>query len=99
MRVIVAGGAGFIGRHVCAWLEAAGHEARVVRRGEPLGEGDAIIHLALYDEATASAVAEEVGERLLVVASSGDVYYVYDQIHGRERWDGYNDGVPLREDA
>jgi nucleoside-diphosphate-sugar epimerase len=33
-----------------------------------------------------------------VVASSGDVYFAYDQVHGREPWDGVQPG-PLDEDA
>jgi nucleoside-diphosphate-sugar epimerase len=98
MRAIVAGGRGFIGRHVCAALARAGHDVRVVGRGEPLGDGDAIIHLGLFDEATAAVATREVDGRPFIVASSGDVYFVYDQIRGREPWDGVQP-APLAEDA
>jgi nucleoside-diphosphate-sugar epimerase len=98
MRAVVAGGRGFIGRHVCTALARAGHDVRVVGRGEPLGDGDVIIHLGLFDEATAAAVSTEVAGRPFVVASSGDVYFVYDQIHGREPWDGVQPAA-LTEDA
>jgi nucleoside-diphosphate-sugar epimerase len=98
MRAVVAGGRGFIGRHVCAALARAAHAVRVVGRGEALGDGDVVIHLGLFDEATAAAAAREVAGRPLVVASSGDVYFVYDQLRGREPWDGVQPG-PLAEDA
>jgi nucleoside-diphosphate-sugar epimerase len=97
VKVVVAGGRGFVGRHVCAWLARAGHEVAVAGRGDSL-DGDIVIHLALFDEATARTAVAAVGSRPLVVASSGDVYRVYDQLRGREPWEGVQPGM-LSEDA
>lgn len=98
VQVLVAGGRGFIGRHVCEWLTREGHHVRVSGRGEPLIGGDVIIHLGLFDARTAREVASQLQGRPLVVASSGDVYFAYDQMRGREPWDGVQPG-PLGEDA
>ena len=98
MDVIVAGGRGFVGTHVCAWLVEHGATVRVAGRGDPLDGGDVIVHLGLFDETCARDVARELRDRRLVVASSGDVYFVYDQLRGREPWDGVQPGA-LAEDA
>src|SRR5438046_3071912 len=98
MQVLVAGGRGFIGRRVCAWLEREGHHVRVAGRGERLVGGDVVVHLGLFDERTACGVVAQLEGRPLVVGSSGDVYRVYDQLRGREPWDGVQPG-PLDEDA
>ncbi len=98
MDVIVGGGLGFIGRHVCKWLASRGHVVHIAGRGDKLDAGDVIIHLGLFDETTAREVVSQARDRHLVVASSGDVYFVYDQLRGRELWDGVQPG-PLAEDA
>jgi len=99
VRVVVAGGRGFIGRHVVAAMGRAGHETIVVGRGDPIPAADAVVHLGLYNEADAgTAVASVRGTRArLVVASSGDVYRVYGWILGTEAEPG-GEG-PLDEDA
>jgi nucleoside-diphosphate-sugar epimerase len=96
--VVVVGGRGFIGRHVCAWLAARGHGARALGRRDALTGADAIVHLGLFDEASARDAVAAIGERPLVVASSGDVYFAYDQMRGREPWDGVQPGA-LSEEA
>lgn len=98
MEVLVVGGRGFIGRHVCVWLATHGHRARVVGRDDALSDGDAVVHLALYDERSACRAAAAIGDRPYVVASSGDVYLVFDQLRGREPWDGTQPG-PISEEA
>jgi nucleoside-diphosphate-sugar epimerase len=98
MDVVVAGGRGFVGRATCAWLEANSHSVQVAGRGDRLDFGDVVVHLGLFDEATTVAAVAQLRGRPFIVASSGDVYRVYDQMHGREPWDGEQPG-PLDEDA
>jgi nucleoside-diphosphate-sugar epimerase len=98
VEVLVAGGRGFVGRHTCAWLAERGDIVHVAGRGDPLDRGGVVVHLGLFDEATAIAAVAQLRGRPLVAASSGDVYFAYDQLHGRESWDGVQPG-PLSEDA
>jgi nucleoside-diphosphate-sugar epimerase len=102
VRVVIAGGRGFIGRHVVAAMGRAGHETIVVGRGESIPTADAVVHLGLYSEADAVSAAASVrgtGPRL-VVASSGDVYRVYGWILGTEAEAGgagpLDENAPLR---
>jgi len=51
--IAVSGSSGFVGRHLCAWLDRHGHEARSLRRQEldagpleTLRGADALVHLA-----------------------------------------------------
>lgn len=65
MRVLVTGGAGFIGSHVVAALQAAGHESHVVDdlssgRPENVAEGVPLYQVDIRDAGALEAVFEEV---------------------------------------
>jgi len=86
MRLVIAGGRGFLGRHVVAAARRAGHEPLVTGRGETIPPAaDAVVHLGLFNAGDAEqAVAAEGARRRFVVASSGDVYLRYGWIIGTE---------------
>jgi nucleoside-diphosphate-sugar epimerase len=86
MRIVVIGGRGFVGGHVCAALARDGHDVVPVGREDPPRDGDVAIHLALYSENQAQEAMRRLRERFrrLVVASSGDVYRAYGWIMGLE---------------
>src|SRR5438874_6226872 len=82
MRVLVTGGAGFIGSHVVARLLADGHEVSIVdslERGRrenvagPLSRGVELHHLDIRDPALREVVAAERPEIVLHLAAQVDV--------------------------
>ncbi len=98
MRVAILGGSGFIGPHVAAALNTAGHETAILSRtsgadrNDPstvtraLTNTDVLIDMIAYDVATTAplldALAGHVGRYVLI--SSADVYRNYGALHRLE---------------
>ena len=100
-EVVVIGAGGFIGRAVCARLEAVGHRAHRVLRGQPLpaAPGAACLHLAgsndpsVYESDAALKEARELAAKVLAAGYGRVVYASTAQVYGG----GYT--RPVAEDA
>ncbi len=83
MRVLVTGAIGFVGRHLCAALEARGHAVVAASRGEaggaalPLDLQDALSLCGIVDVARPDAVAHFAAQAF-VPASIADPWYTRD---------------------
>jgi UDP-glucose 4-epimerase len=79
MQILVTGASGFIGRHVVAELQSAGHQVATLHRGDPLvGLGDEpLAHhpFDICDDSTGRVAAEF--EAIVHLAGRGDVQASY----------------------
>ena len=83
MRVLVTGGTGFLGSHICARLLEEGHELTVLRRAnsnlsDPKGRA---VRYVVGDITDAESVAEAVGSQEIVIHAAALVGYASAKAH------------------
>ena len=82
MKVAVSGGSGFIGRHLCSALAAAGHEVQPIKADSAAVQAPVLVHLAGIAHRRASAeeldaINVRLTERLGRQAAASGAHFVF----------------------
>lgn len=80
VKVVIAGGAGFVGRHLSASLTSAGHEVTALSRGSAASEPRAALRIVQWDPRS------EAGEWLALIGQADAVVNLAGSSIGSGRW-------------